>query len=479
MNQTNERQVIVVGAGPTGLMLACELRLMGADILVLERRPHGTTGESRAPGINARTMEIFKMRGIAKQFRDKGRSVPFVVFAGIPINPKAIDPDWTDGLILPQHETESILARRAKSLGVDIEWSSAVLGGNQTSNSVEIIVKHAGAISSRHAKYVVGCDGGHSAIRKAVGGSFKGSDPLSHWLVGDVQLESPPEDNQSFGRNEKIGTYQVSRTEEDCFRVSLMRVSPPKDRNAKVTLEEFREAMIEGIGTDFGLSSARWLSRFNDGFRQVEQYRYGRALLVGDAAHTHAPIGGQGLNLGIQDAVNLGWKLGLVAQGLATDYLLDSYHEERHPVATNVLKLAKAQTALIKPNEQVDELRDVFSDLLSNEVSIMSIARRVGGISVKYSWGQGHSLVGQRMPDLPITIEAENTTLYKLMENADPILLTLDDTEWPATSNSLPLLKCVKAKLLTQFNSSKWKLPAIDEVPAFSSVLIRPDGIVA
>lgn len=473
--------VIVAGAGPTGLMLACELKLMGANVAIIERRAQGTTGESRAPGINARSMEVFEMRGLAEKFKELGQPLRAVLFSGVPMNPKALDPDFPDALILPQHQTERLLAERAIELGVEIHWATELLYFNQNQTEVNVFVQQNGEVKNYSAKYLAGCDGGNSIVRRWCGESFTGEDPLSHWIVADVLLDSPPAPNERFGRNLRVGTYQVSNVEEDWHRVSIMKVTPPVDRSQPVTLEELRQAMLEGIGTDFGLRSARWMSRFGDGFRQVTKYRYGRVFLLGDAAHTHSPIGGQGLNLGIQDAVNLGWKLGRVATGKASDKLLDTFEEERHPVGANVLQMAKAQTALIKPGAQIEALRTVVGTMLQVPEVTLHLSKILSGLGVRYAWGEGnHLLVGQRIPNLKLILNNTETDLFALMHNGQPLLLNFDDKNKIEISEAHQSgIAIINAVPKVKEKNGIWNLPAIGEVPAIKNVFIRPDGFVA
>ncbi|AVS96104.1 3-(3-hydroxyphenyl)propionate hydroxylase [Paracidovorax avenae] len=476
----NDAHVVVVGAGPTGLMLACELKSMGVDVVLIERRPRGTSGESRAPGINARTMEVFAQRGLAGQFVQRGRPLPAVLFSGIPMDPKAFDRDWPEALILPQHETERVLTERAIGLGVDIRWGAALLHVSQDEAGVQLLVSDgSGKTSSLCSDYAVGADGGHSVVRRSLGISFDGDDPLSHWLVADVELAAPPTEQQAFGRNSKVGTYQVSPVEPGWYRVSMMKIGPPVDSKARVTLGELREAMSDGLGTDFGLRSARWMSRFTDGFRQAARYRRGRVFLAGDAAHTHSPIGGQGLNLGIQDAANLGWKLARVALHGASDGLLDTYQEERYPVAEGVLQLARAQTLLIKPGRQVDALRGVVADMLAVPEVARRYAGALSGLSLRYGWGNGgHPLLGMRAPNLPTPGSVLGADVFSLMARMPGRFLWLQDKAGiepaDAMAPSLPGVERVDV-----IAPAGWHIPAIGIVPPFTCLLVRPDGYVA
>lgn len=472
-------QVIVVGAGPTGLMLVCELKLMGVDVLLIEKRPTGTAGESRAPGINARTMEVFEQRGIADRFLERGRRMPIVLFSGLPMLPGKLDEGWPDALILPQHETERLLAERATELGVVISWSTQFLHLVQDATGVDVAVADSQGVQILRADYVIGCDGGHSGVRRACGATSDGDDAQSHWLVADVKFDKPPADHESFGRNLRVGTYQLSRAEPGWHRVSIMSVTPPLDRAAPVTLAELRQALLDGLGKDFGLCQARWMSRFTDGFRQVHSYRYGRVLLAGDACHTHAPIGGQGLNLGVQDAVNLGWKLAAVLLDGAPDSLLDTYDRERHAVGNDVLQLSRAQTALIKPGRQIDALREVMEDMLALPELARKYAGILSGIGLRYSWGEGqHPLVGRRMPNLALDMGGDETDVFTLLHRGRPVLLALDG----ATASVPPRWRervDVREVSSTPSEEAFWWFPAIGAVPRLSAALLRPDGYVA
>lgn len=480
MHSERDWQVLIIGAGPTGLMLACELRLMGVDVAVVEKRSAGT-GESRAPGINARTMEILGQRGLADRFRAKGRALSAVLFAGIAMSPRAADPGWPDALILPQHETERLLAERAGELGVPILWSTELVHLLQDRQGVAALLQHDGQTRTVRADYVAGCDGGHSSVRRLCGARFEGDDPSSHWLVADVQLASPPDERDRFGRNLRVGTYQVSLVEPEWFRVSIMKVTPPRDAGAAVTLEELRQAMFEGLGTDYGLLRARWMSRFTDGFRQVDQYRHGRVFLAGDAGHIHAPIGGQGLNLGIQDAVNLGWKLAAVLRHGAADSLLATYHQERHPVAEDILQLARAQTALVKPGAQIEALRQVISKMLVIPEIMQDLAGTLSGLALRYPWGADqHPLVGRRIPNLPLLTDNGETDIFSLMYMAHPMVLTFDGAAQAVVPERwASWVDTVAAKALVDGDEETWKVAVFGPIPALAAAFVRPDGYVA
>ncbi|MEV0030230.1 FAD-dependent monooxygenase [Nocardia sp. NPDC050793] len=479
-SSASEAQVVIAGAGPTGLMLAAELRLGGVDVVVVERRASGTVGETRAPGINARSVEILTQRGLAEEFHSRGKILPGVLFSGIPMAPQDLDPDWPSAMILPQHQTERILTARAVELGARFEWSTTVVDLRQDDHGVEVLMEGPSGPSAIRADYLVGADGGHSAVRRICQIPFPGDGPVSWWVVGDVQLDSPPDGNGVFGRNERIGTYQISRAEPEWFRLSLMRATPPADRTAPVTLDEPREVMRDGLGTDYGLSRARWMSRFSDGFRQVTNYRHGRVFLAGDAGHTHSPIGGQGLNLGIQDAVNLGWKLAAVLNGSVSDALLDTYNQERHPIAAAVLQLTKAQTALIKPGAQNDALRAVVADMLAVPETCLRIGGILSGLNLRYPLGDTHPLVGRRMPNLTLYTDQGTTEVFDLLRPARPLLINLGADGLSGTPAAwADRLDYLEARLDPALSAGSWTLPVFGEVPACDAVFVRPDGYVA
>lgn len=473
-------EVIVAGAGPTGLMLACELKLMGVDVVVIEKRPAGT-GESRAPGINARTLEVLDQRGLAKQFRERGKPLPGVLFSGMLMSPSQIDPGWPDALILPQHETEKLLIERATELGVKIHRSVELIHLVQDADGVNLVVLDRDQINNMSARYVVGCDGGHSAVRSACKAKFVGDDPLSHWVVADVQLDTPPDAKSAFGRNLRVGTYQVSRVEPDWYRVSVMKMTPPVDRSAPVTIDELRQAMFDGIGTDYGLRASRWMSRFTDGFRQAERYRIGRVFLAGDAAHTHAPIGGQGLNLGIQDAVNLGWKLAAVISHGSSTALLDTYHEERHSVAKAMMQMTKAQTALIKPGVQMEALRQAVARMIAVPEVAIDLSGQLSGLSLRYSWGEGHHpIVGRRMPNLPLIADGKGKDLFSLLHAGQSLLLNfLQSQKFSLPECWAKQLVCADVQFRAISDDQNWRLPVLGTVPALAAAFVRPDGYVA
>jgi 2-polyprenyl-6-methoxyphenol hydroxylase-like FAD-dependent oxidoreductase len=468
-------QVVIAGAGPVGLMLAAELRLGGIEVLVVERRPAGTVGESRAPGINARSVEVFDQRGLADTFRAAGHPLSGVMFSGILLDPQAIDPGWPEALILPQHRTERILAARAAELGARIQWSTELTGIAQDQDGVEVQMLSAHGPERMRAAYLVGCDGGHSAVRKSSGIEFPGLPGETWWVVGDLDLASPPE--QPFGYNDRVGFYQISRAEPGWIRLSVMRRTPPPDPDQPATLDEIRESMIYAFGTDHGLRGARWMSRWSDGYRHAATYRDNRVFLAGDAAHIHTPVGGQGLNLGIQDAVNLGWKLAAVLRGDAPGSLLDTYHDERHPAGADALKWSMAQTEVLKPGRRREAVREIFSDLLAVPQAALQIAGGLSGLGLRYPLGDDHPLVGRRMPNLALS---GGTDVFTLLHDARPLLLDLGAGGITGTlAPWADQITHVTAEYEPDERDALWHFPVFGDLPPFVAALVRPDGYVA
>lgn len=482
--RTATAEVVIAGAGPVGLMLAAELRLAGVDVLVVEKRPTGTTGESRAPGLNARTMEIFAQRGLAGRFQQQGKPLSWVVFAGIPIDPHEQDPNWPDGWILPQYETERILHERAVELGVRFRWGTTVADVRQDEHGVEVDLQAEDRTEVVRGAYLVGCDGARSAVRKASGIEFPGLASESWWVVGDLDLADPPSASEPFGFNDRVGRYQLSRTEPGWFRLNMMRLVPPADPAQPVTLDEVRTTMIDGLGSDHGLRSARWMSRWSDGLRHASTYRRGRVLLAGDAAHTHTPVGGQGLNIGIQDAVNLGWKLAAVLRGDAADDLLDTYHAERWPVAAAVLTQSMGQTELVKPGRRRQAIRQIFEDLLlAVPAAGQHLSGELSGLTLRYPLGDAHPLLGLRMPDLPLTTSAGDTGVFTLLRAARPLVITFtaeaDAIVEHALADRRDRVEVVAARHRPGRQGDPWHVPVFGDLPPFDAVHVRPDGYVA
>jgi 3-(3-hydroxy-phenyl)propionate hydroxylase len=321
------------------------------------------------------------------------------------------------------------------------------------------------------AAHLVGCDGGRSAVRKAAGIDFPGLEPSTSWMIGEVEMDEEPE--QGFRRDSAGRQHALGRRDpNDPVRVVL--VEDEVEHAGDPTIDELRAALVAIYGTHFGLRSASWISRFTDATRQAASYRSGRVLLAGDAAHVHPPQGGQGLNIGVQDAVNLGWKLAQVVKGTSPDSLLDTYTAERHPVAARVLQMTSAQVALALGDERHQALRDFLATIIDADEPRRRLAGMLTGLDVHYDLGEGHPLLGRRMPDLDLQTADGPTRVYGLLHDARPLLL---DLAAPGTAEPGPLPDGVR--LVRATADGPWELPVLGPVEAPHAVLVRPDGYVA
>ncbi|SOJ52587.1 Anhydrotetracycline monooxygenase [Mycobacterium simulans] len=461
-----EHAVVIAGGGPTGLMLAGELALAGADVVVVERRTARDLTGSRAGGLTPRTIEVLDQRGIADRFLSEGTVGQYGHYSGIFFDVSELATRHNYELGLLQYRVEKILAEWTAELGVPIHYGRVATGFTQDPTGVDVTLSDG---TTLRATYLAGCDGGRSLIRKTAGIAFPGWDPSTSCLVADVKMtEEPP-----LGLHREGGFHSFFEFEgEDTVRV--MVTEPHVGNTGEPTLADISNALTAARGTDYGLRSATWISRFTDATRQAATYRDRRVLLAGDAAHIHFPIGGQGLNTGIQDAVNLGWKLAQVVNGTSGEELLDTYHAERHPVATRVLHNTMAQTALNGPGERVDALRDTVAELLSMKEPRTRIAEMMCGLDIHYDFGEGHPLLGRRMPDLDLGTSDGSTRLFTLLHQARGILLNFgypwdfDITRWAH-----------RVSALDARYTGGWQLPAFGEVAAPDAVLVRPDGYVA
>jgi 2-polyprenyl-6-methoxyphenol hydroxylase-like FAD-dependent oxidoreductase len=472
-------EVVIAGAGPTGLMLACELRLRGVEVTlldVLERR----SGESRGSGLHARTLETLDQRGIVEPYLAAGSSYPAGLFAKLRLDFSRLETRYPFTLLLLQDKVELLLEQRAAELGVRVRWSSEVVGLRQDETGVAVDVRRPdGSVSTVLAEYLVGCDGGRSAVRKLAGIDFPGTPATLTAMLGDVELTDPP-DGPTVVAGES-GNVSVLGYEPGWHRVFVTEYDRVAGRDEPMTFERLRDATTRIAGTDFGMRGPRWISRFGDAARQAADYRNGRVLLAGDAAHIHFPAGGQGMNLGMQDAVNLGWKLATVVDRHAPADLLDTYHTERHPVAARVLHNTRAETALTRPGAHVTALRDVFADLIAvGEVNHL-LAGMVTALDTRYPLGDQHPLLGHRFPDLDLTVSDADIRLFSLLHDARPVLLNLigDADRRAETAVAAKAwsdrLDVVEARCREQFLTAG----AEGRVPLPASVLIRPDGHTA
>jgi len=460
-----EADVIVVGAGPTGLMLAGELRLAGIDVAIVERRAGQDLTGSRSRGLHSRTIEVLDQRGIADRFLSEGQVAQVAGFAGTRLDISGFPTRHPYGLALVQSHFERILAGWVDELEVPIHRERDVTGFVQDAAGVDVQVSNGTVL---RADYLVGCDGGRSVVRKAAGIEFPGWEPTTSTLIAEVQLTAEPK----WGVHDNaIGRHAFSKA--DGGLVGVLVTEEHVNTAGEATLGELRQALTAVWGTDFGAHSPAWISRFTDMARQAAAYRAGRILLAGDAAHIHYPVGGQGLNLGVQDAVNLGWKLASVVKGTSPDSLLDTYHAERHPVAARVLRDTIAQVALLRANDYVKTLGDVITELLTMEEPRRRFAAMMSGLGLHYDLGEGHPLLGRRMPDLDLLTADGPTRVFTLLHSARPVLLNLGEPGFDITAWA------DRVQLIDARYAGKWELPELGAVPAPGAVLIRPDGYVA
>ena len=469
--------VIIAGGGPTGLMLAGELALAGVDVAIVERRSDQQLAGARAGGLHARTIEILDQRGIADRFLAEGQIAQVAGFAGVKFDIGDFPTRHPYGLGLWQNHIERILAGWVDELRVPVYRGREVTGFVQDDSGVDVALSDG---QSLRADYLVGCDGGRSTVRKAAGIEFPGSDPTMSALIAEVEMAEAPE----LGvRHDARGMHGLGRVEyeirdgevvfKDSGTVRVM-ITEANVRTDEPTLRDVSEGLVSIYGTDFGVHSPTWISRFTDTTRQAAAYRKGRVLLAGDAAHVHSPVGGQGLNTGVQDAVNLGWKLAQVVRRISPDSLLDSYHAERHPVGARVLRNTMAQVALLRPDDRNKAARDVVAELLAFDQPRRTLAAEMSGLGIRYDFGEGHPLLGRRMPDLELVTDEGPRRTYTLLHDARPLLLNLDA---PGGIDIAPWPDRVRRVDATC--GGAWELPAIGTVTTPKAVLVRPDGHVA
>ena len=461
-----EHDVLIVGGGPTGLMLAGELALARIDVAIVERRVNQEVAGLRARGLHSRTIEVLDQRGIADRFLSQGQSLQVVHFH-IPLNISDFPTRHNYVLALSQKHFERILANWVDELAVPIYREREVTGFSQDDTGVDIELSDG---NSLRTKYLVGCDGGRSLIRKTAGIAFPGLDPTTSWLIAEAEMSEEPE----WGfRHDAVGSHAIGKS-EDTKRVCVVLTEQQIEAASEPTLRDVSEALIAVYGTDYGIHSATWISRFTDMTRQAATYRERRVLLAGDAAHVHPPLGGQGLNVGVQDAVNLGWKLAQVVKRTSPESLLDTYHTERHPVAARVLCNTMAHVALRRPDDRTKALGGYVSELLSMDEPRKRMAGEMSGLDIHYYLGEGHPLLGRRMPDLDMITTNGPLRVFALLHNAKPVLLNLGE---PGDFDITPWAD--RVQLIDAKYVGTWELPAIGAVDAPTAVLIRPDGYVA
>ncbi len=460
----SEHAVVIAGGGPAGMMLAAELALAQVDVVMVERRPDHVLVGSRAGGFHARTLEVLDMRGVVDRFLAEGQTAQASMLGSTILDMSDFPTRHPYSLGIWQNQIERIMSEWLGELPARILYDREVTGFAQDDDGVTVQLSDG---ASLRAQYLVGCDGGRSLIRKQAGIDFPGLDATRSNLIAEVELtEEPP----PGVRHDEIGVHGLNRLEDGrTFRVIV--TERELGVGSEPSLRDLSAALIDVFGTDFGAHSPTWVSRFTDATRQAATYRAGRVLLAGDSAHIHYPAGGQGLSLGVQDAVNLGWKLALVVGGAAPDTLLDTYHAERHPVGARALEHTIVQAALQRRDARMAPLVDLVSAFGEMDEPRRKVVGTISALDIHYDLGEGHPLLGRRMPDLDL---GDGRRVFDLLHDARPVLLDLgglgnaDVTGW---ADRVPV---VAARY-----DGVWELPVLGVVRAPSAVLVRPDGYVA
>jgi 2-polyprenyl-6-methoxyphenol hydroxylase-like FAD-dependent oxidoreductase len=474
----HEHAVVIAGGGPAGMMLAAELALARVDVAVIERRPDHELAGSRAGGLHARTIEVFDQRGVADRFLAEGQTAQVATFGTAVLDMSDFPTRHPYSLGLWQNHIERIMAGWLAELPARIRYGCEVTGFTHDDSGVDIELSDGEVL---RARYLVGCDGGRSLIRKLAGIEFPGWDATRSNLIAEAEMTGDPE----LGvRHDDVGIHGIGRVEyeirdgeivyPDRGPVRVMVTEQHVVSNGEPTLRDLSEALVAVYGTDYGIHSATSISRFTDMTRQAASYRSGRVLLAGDAAHIHSPAGGQGLGLGVQDAVNLGFKLAQVVNGTSPDSLLDTYHAERHPVGARALRYTMAQTALQRPEERTKAVAEVVSELADIDEVRRRLAGRASGLDVHYDLGEGHPLLGRRMPDLDLLTADGALRAFELLHEARPLLLNLGR---PGDVDIAPWAD--RVQLIDASCDGQWELPVLGVVDAPSAMLVRPDGYVA
>ena len=473
----NEHEVVIAGGGPAGMMLAAELAVAKVDVAIVERRPDHVLAGSRAGGLHSRTIEVLDQRGVAERFLDEGQVAQAAMMATTVLDMSDFPTRHPYSLGLWQNQIERIMAAWIAELPVRIYYGSEVTGFAQDEAGVDVETTGEGPL---RARYLVGCDGGRSVVRKVAGIDFPGLDPTTSSLIAEVEMAEEPE----LGvRNDEFGTHGLGRVGYEIVDGAIIwaqdgpvraMITDRELETGEPTMDDLSRGLIDVYGTDFGIHDPIWISRFTDMTRQAASYRKGRVLLAGDSAHIHYPAGGQGISLGIQDAVNLGWKLAQVVHGTSPEALLDTYEGERHPVAARALRHTLAQAALMRRDERMQALAEVVSELAAMDEPRRKLAGIVSGLDIHYDLGEGHPLLGRRMPDLDIETADGPRRVFELLHDARPVLLNLGEKEGLELGAWTDRVQLVDASV-----EDEWNLPVIGAVSAPEATLIRPDGYVA
>jgi 3-(3-hydroxy-phenyl)propionate hydroxylase len=460
------RDVMIAGGGPTGMMLGAELALAGVEALILERRPDQELDGSRAGGLHSRAVELLDQRGVAGRFLAAGHPTQVVSFGGSPLDLGDLPTRHPYTLALPQKHIERLMAEWIWDLGVTMRYDQEVVGFTQDADGVEVTLADGTAV---RARYLVGCDGGRSLVRKGAGIDFPGAKATKSTLIAEAQMVDP----QLGVHTGPLGTGGIGPIEGG----PALRIVVPEARlesGDSPSLNELRDALFVVYGTDFKVHDPTWISRFTDATRQASTYRQDRVLIAGDAAHVHSPMGGQGVQMGMEDAVNLGWKLAQVVRAESPSTLLDTYRSERHPATARTLRHTMALNALARTDPRTEALRETLTEITAMPEPRHHLAALAAGLSVRYDLGDPHPLVGRRVPDLDITTASGPTTIYALLHEARPVLLNLGEAG-AITTDEIP----GRARVVDARCDTPWTLPASGEVISPTALLIRPDGHVA
>jgi len=459
--------VVIAGAGPAGLMFAGELALADVDVAIVEQRTGNDLAGLRAGGLHMRTIEVFDQRGIADRFLSQGQVVRIMPFIGGSLDSSDLPTRHSYFLALWQTHVERILAQWVGEQHVPVYRGLAVKGFTQHADTVEVELSDG---RTMQAEYLIGCDGGRSVVRKKAEIDFPGWSASTSYLIAEIETNEEPE--WGLRRSEKGINAIAKLPQSNQARVVLSEQHLSK--GDEPTLSDIRDALNALYGTDFGLRKAQYISRFTDMTRQAARYRNKRVLLAGDAAHVHSPVGGQGLNVSVQDSVNLGWKLAQVIHGTSPESLLDTYHAERHPVGARALRNTMALSATERGEDRVQALREMMTEMMQNGESRRQYVAMMAGLDIHYDCGDWHPLLGRRMPDLDVQTANGPLRLFTLLHDARPVLLNLGE---PIGSEFKPWANRVKQVDATY--DGAWKLPSLGDVAAPTAVLIRPDGYVA